>query len=234
MKKYKYIKIIKDSRVLLRIKIQAVPNRYNSHKGEVDIFIDAAKNKYFDVACLQTINGRVECGKAINADGFYDEREDKIKLPVINFKDNQRKIWCPRHNGVIKKENVFLFPICSTYIPADIKLDNIPNMIDDGNSHVVEINNCCNVRVDFFVLPKSMPLQHFLSNLTISLFYFKADITIFDKSNNGAFLSLPIKAKEDVEFKFVKINGWDTLICCGHLYTSIGETRDGRNTQRKY
>ena len=112
----RFIKLMRGNKCLLRIKLKEESKKYNSNKGEVDIMIDAAKNFFFDHACLQTENGRVFCERAINSaswHGFYDERSEKVKSPVINFKNNHDKIWCPRHKGVIQQKDIFLFPICS-------------------------------------------------------------------------------------------------------------------------
>lgn len=165
----KFIHITKNQHKLLRIKLQETPERYNSKAGEVDILIDSAKNTYFDLACLQTRQGRIFCDKPINAiswHGFYDERQKIINLPVINFKDKHEKIWCPRHNGVVRKKDVFLFPICSCYIPANMRIANVPTVpVGDESNYVVELNKDCNVRVDFFVLPKGISMDDFISNI---------------------------------------------------------------------
>ena len=211
----KFIIISKNGHKILRIKLKETHKRYNSHMGEVDILFDAAKNTYFDIACLQTIQGRIYCDRHINAvswHGFYDESEERIKLPVINFKDNKNKVWCPRHAGVVQKKNVFLFPICSCYIPANMELSYIPTISNREDNFVVEVNKECNVRIDFFVLPRGVNYDDFVSRVSLSVFYFFADITIFDKSLNGELLELPVSKKEDVKFLSAKIADWHALI----------------------
>lgn len=212
----KFIIISKNGHKVLRIKLKEIPKRYNSHIGEVDILFDAAKHRYFDIACLQTQKGRIYCDKEINAvswHGFFDESEELIKLPVINFKNNKKKVWCPRHTGVVQKKNVFLFPICSCYIPANMQLSDLPIISSDTeNNFIIEVNKESNVRIDFFVLPREITYDDFVSRVSLSVFYYFADITVFDKSLNGELLELPVSKKEDVEFHPAKIADWHTLI----------------------
>jgi hypothetical protein len=42
---YKYIKIIKNNKCLIRIKLNQTPERYNTNKGEVDIIFDAKRKR---------------------------------------------------------------------------------------------------------------------------------------------------------------------------------------------
>ena len=81
------VKLIKDNRGLLRVRLKEVAKSYNSHKGEVEIFIHAAKNMHFDLACLQTIKGRFFCKSSVNNiswRGFYDDSKNKVKLRIGN------------------------------------------------------------------------------------------------------------------------------------------------------
>jgi hypothetical protein len=65
-------------------------------------------------------------------------------------------------------------------------------------------------------------MDDFISNISLSFVYFVADISIFDKSQNGAFLELPVSKKEDVIFQSTKIADWDVFIRI--VYTE--ETRE--------
>lgn len=95
------------------MKVKETSLRYNTNKGEVDILIDsAAKTKSFDVACLQTEKGRIYCENPVNSaswHGYYDERENPFKLPIINFKHNHDKVFSSRHRGIVQQENISYF-----------------------------------------------------------------------------------------------------------------------------
>ncbi|WP_028987064.1 hypothetical protein [Thermicanus aegyptius] len=213
--KIKYIRIIRDNRCLLRMKLQRTPGRYMTDKGEVDIIIDAAKKNFFEIASLVTNKGIVQSPEPINAvswHGFFDEREGLIKPPVINFKNNHKKVWCPRHTGGVKQENLFSFPVCSIYIPALFNTSSLPPMNVSPLDALVEIRNQKNVRVDFFVLPKGISYEDYILNFSISIFDLIADISLFNKAASGEFVELPIASPEDVEFHSVKIEDWNTLI----------------------
>ncbi|MCM3067546.1 hypothetical protein M3568_14235 [Priestia flexa] len=216
MNSKKFIRLVKNGRQLLRMKVKETPIRYNTNKGEVDILIDSAKNKCFDVACLQTEKGRIYCEKPINSaswHGFYDERENPIKLPVLHFKHNHEKVFSSRHRGIIQQENIFLFPICSLYLPKDIDVTNLSKIEVSANDHFIEIkDNSSNVRVDFFILPKGVSFEKFVSNISLSFIYFVSDISIFNKHLNGEFRALPVEKSEGIEFQNVQVGEWDMLI----------------------
>jgi len=160
------VKLIKNNRSLLRIRLKETSKRYNSHKGEVEIFIHAAKKMHFDRACLQTKKGRVFCESTVNNiswHGFFDNSKNKVKLPVINFKKNDKKVWCPRHKGVIQQKDVFLFPICNAYFPSNMNISTLSVIKKNTNSYEVKMDNRSNIRADFFVLPRDISLKQFIN-----------------------------------------------------------------------
>ena len=60
-------------------------------------------------------------------------------------------------------------------------------------------------RVDIFILPRGISFDQFL-NMTVSVSYFMADISMFDKSVNGEFRELPASPfGSDVQFVSVKV-----------------------------
>ena len=208
------VKLIKNGRSLLRVRLKEVHKRYNSHKGEVDIFVDAAKKMHFDQACLQTIKGRVFCESTVNSiswHGFYDNNKNKAKLPVINFKNNVKKVWCPRHKGVIQQKDVFLFPICSVYFPSNINISNLPVTKENAKVYKVIMDNRSNIRADFFVLPRGISIKQFMENFNIS-FFILYDITVFNKSLNGPIEPLPVLSEKDIIFQSFEIDKWTLFI----------------------
>lgn len=216
MIKKKFIRLVRNGKQLLRMKVKETPLRYNTNKGEVDILIDsAAKTKSFDVACLQTEKGRTYCENPVNSaswHGYYDERENPVKLPIINFKYNHDKIFSSRHRGIVQQENIFLFPICSVYIPSQFDTSDLTEVQEREEDIIIEMDDRSNVRADFFILPKGVTVDEFVSNISISVIYFMSDITIFNKSLRGEFRPLPVNRDEDVEFLSMQVGEWDMLV----------------------
>ena len=208
------VKLIKNGRSLLRVRLKEVAKRYNSHKGEVEIFVHAAKKMYFDQACLQTEKGRVFCKYTVNNiswHGFFDNSKNKVKLPVINFKKNDKKVWCPRHKGVIQQKDVFLFPICSVYFPSNMNTSALSLIKENTNTYKVKMDNRSNIRADFFVLPQGISLKQFMENFDIS-FFISFDITVFNKSLNGPIEFLPVLSEKDIIFQSFEIDKWTLII----------------------
>ena len=208
------VKLIKNGRSLLRVRLKEVAKSYNSHKGEVEIFIHAAKNMYFDQAYLQTKEELVLCKSTVNSiswHGFYYNSKNDEKLPVIHFKNNNEKVWCPRHKGVIQQEDIFLFPICSVYFPSDMDTSALSVIKENTNTYKVKMDNRSNVRADFFVLPQGISLKQFMENFDIS-FFILYDITLFNKSLNGPIEPLPILSEKDRVFQSFEIDRWTLFI----------------------
>ena len=208
------VKLIKNGRSLLRVRLKETPKRYNSRKGEVEIFIHAAKKMHFDRACLQTEKERVFCKSTVNNiswHGFFDNSKNKVKLPVINFKKNDKKVWCPRHKGVIQQKDVFLFPICSVYFPSNMNTSNLSVIKENSNTYKVKMDNRSNIRADFFVLPQGISLKQFMDNFDIA-FFISFDITVFNKSLNGSIEPLPILSEKDMVFQSFEIDKWTLFI----------------------
>jgi hypothetical protein len=212
----RYIKLCQRNHFALKFKINEVPSRYNSSQGEVDIFISISKKAQFRKVCLQTSCGKRYFDSEINNiswHGFYSKKESEIKLPVINFKSGSKKIETIRHTGTVNQKDIFLFPICSVYIPSSFQWDNLTKIQKVERVQIIKLLENRQVRVDFFVLPKKISLDSFLSDFSISVFYFLFDITMFDKSKRGSLETLPVEElKNDVQFLGYSISGWDVLV----------------------
>lgn len=222
MNKVKKLRLRMAGRTLLKLKLQETPCRYNSLEGEVDIIFDAANRTFFDMAAIQTKQGRALVSEPVNYvswHGFYVLQDREIKLPVINFHHNKEVIKEVRHRGTVNQKDIFFFPICSVYIPADFPLDRVGSSKLEKDATEIELRKHFSARVDFFVLPKGVSAKEFIENFTISAFYFTADITVFDKSRNGELYGLPVSKIEDATFTTVNIYGWDVLVRV--LYTNL-------------
>lgn len=211
MEKIKFIRVLRNGKSLLRFKLQETPAKYNTLKGEVDIIIESASDKTpFQKACVQTAFGHrcmQETVRYASWHGFYAAQGESIKFPVINFHNGSQKIE-HRHTGTINQNDVFLFPICSVYLPKNIEAGLQKSVFPKDITAIFELNNGSNARVDFFVLPKSVKFADFMRNYTHSIFLAVADISIFDKSLNGMFQPLPIKP----ELRFYTVGDWDIVI----------------------
>ncbi len=231
MEKVKKLKLRMAGKTLLKLKLQATPRRYNTFEGEVDIIFDAANRTFFDKAAIQTRQGRSLVSEPVNYvswHGFYALQDREIKLPVINFHHNRKVIREVRHRGTVKRKDIFFFPICSVYIPADFPLESVGSSKLEKDTTGIELREHFSARVDFFVLPKGVSAKEFIENFTISVFYFTADITVFDKSRNGELCGLPVNKLEDCAFSTVNIGGWDVLVRV--LYTRLTREPELCNT----
>lgn len=231
MEKVKKLKLKMAGRTLLKLKLQETPRRYNSLEGEVDIIFEAANRTFFDKAAIQTSQGRtLVCGPVnyVSWHGFYALHDREIKFPVINFHHNREVIKEIRHRGTVNQKDIFFFPICSVYIPADFPLERVGSSKLEKDTFEIELREHYSARVDFFVLPKGVSAKGFFENFTISEFYFTADITVFDKSRNGELNGLPVNNLEDATFRIVDICGWDVFVRV--LYTRLTREQELCNT----
>lgn len=211
----KYLKVTHGNRYLFRFKVKESPSGYKTSGGEVDIFLTIPSKAKFDRVCLNTETGKKFYTSSVNNiswHGFYANVDEEIRLPVIHFKDDAKLIDDVRHEGTVNQNDVFLFPICSLYIPANWESKNLPEIQKGEKTHKIEFDQERAGRIDFFVLPKNVYIKEFMSSTFLSMFYFTGDITLFDKSKNGLYSRLPIKKQEDLILQSVNLNGWDVLI----------------------
>lgn len=211
----KYLKITHNDHYFLKFKVNEVPDRYNSPKGEVDIFISIPDVMQFDNVCLSTAYGKRYFDNHVNNiswHGFYASIDEKIELPVIRLKKGREEIEMLRHTGTVNQKDVFLFPICSVHIPKTIDWNKLPTINKNEKLHKFELLNNKIGRIDFFVLPKIISIKQFMNDMSLSLYYFVGDITLFDKSKNGIFNPLPISSYDNLILSSVNISGWDVLV----------------------
>lgn len=216
MENIRYLRCFINNNIAFRIKLQDTPSRYNSPKGEVDIIIDAAKRMYFDETYISTDIGFSKIAQSINSiswHGFYEKLDDRVKFPVINFKSDNKKIEEFRHTGTVNQKDIFLFPICSIYVPNTFS-SNQYSKIEYDNAFILNLESHFHSRVDFFVLPKGINFDSFMQNFTIAPLCFMNDIAVFNKNLNGAIYPLP----GTPEFRIFNLGGWDTL--CRIIYTN--------------
>ncbi len=169
MEKIKFIRVLRNGKSLLRFKLQETPAKYNTLKGEVDIIIESANDQTpFQKACIQTAFGHrcmQETIRYVSWHGFYAAHGELINFPVINFHKGSQKIE-HRHTGTINQDDVFLFPICSVYLPKNIEAGFQQSIFPQDITAVIPLNDEVNARVDFFVLPKSIKIADFMQNFT--------------------------------------------------------------------
>lgn len=137
------IYVVRDNKILFRLKIKEPDkDKYDSYDGELDIMMDGIKNHPFDNLYFQRDNHKEKFEKSIykvSWHGFSYNQNGNIKMPVINLKNqkNQKDLEI-RHEGKIKNDKLFPFPICSLYIPKNffdnsIKFQKIQNGISKDN-----------------------------------------------------------------------------------------------------
>ncbi|QKY70294.1 hypothetical protein [Lentibacillus sp. CBA3610] len=206
-----------EDKIALSIKSTEV----TSIKGQIDLNIDAARGKHFFHSCIQTAKGMVMMPVSMNAvswHGFYLYKDCQMNLPTIHFKNEQKRkrkknkihqdTKIPvRHNGTINAEQIFAFPLCSLYIPSSFNLANGQNInrVKKYETSLINLQKNKAARIDIFILPSGISFDQFL-NMTVSVSYFMADISMFDKSVNGEFRELPVSPfGPDVQFVSVKV-----------------------------
>jgi hypothetical protein len=177
-------------------------------KGELDVFIQAARGRFFERITVQRPDRFIDYEKhidEINActwHGNYLISDDKILEPKVHLKSGSKKLAWTALEGVIDQENIFLFPVFSLYIPINFSPQDY-NRKSKGSSQKLLFDQK-DVRIDFFLLPKDVPPDKFL-RLSISAFYFTMDITIFNRQLHG--VAIPLHNCE-LRFNFIKLISW--------------------------
>jgi hypothetical protein len=187
-----------------------VKRAQNTVKGEVNVFIDAAREMTFDKVRIQRPNKYRDFDnvRACSWHGYYENKDDRTLRPVINLKDKEgNKIIRYKHDGTINQDDVFLFPIFSIYIPKN--LESKRRFSGTKNSHEIVLKSMA-VRLDFFLLPKHVTKQQFM-RLTISAFYLNYDISMFNRQMRGALHPLTSDINR-LEFKWFRFDRWDSFV----------------------
>lgn len=203
--KYDTLFILYQKKIIFRIKLKAAED---SLRGEVDIVIDSGGNA-FRKGIIQ-LPDRQRCVEAdissCSWHGYYKRQEDQIKKPVIHFKSGRNYLLRFEHAGTITHEKVFLFPVCSVYVPEDYgRLCHKPAVPEDPKK-IFDVPYLP-IRIDLFVLPKGMEKDDFV-RLTAFTFY-QQDIIFFTHQFNCAYLGDPGRP---FEFVWARLNDWHVAL----------------------
>lgn len=208
------IYVVRDNKILFRLKIKEPDkDKYDSYDGELDIMMDGIKNHPFDSLYFQRDNHKEKLKKSIykvSWHGFSYNQNGNIKMPVINLKNqkNQKDLEI-RHEGKIKNDKLFPFPICSLYIPKNFFDNSIKfQKIQDGipKDNIINVKKDVFSRIDFFILPKNYSANDFFLTLA-SLLYLISDNTLFSREYHGEVRKL----KKYHPYKSLKIIDHDIL-----------------------
>jgi hypothetical protein len=222
------LRIIRNNKLIITMKFKFPDKRYNESKGDLDLMVDVGngKNKYFDISCLSTPEGFRQCLAKINSiswHGFYYKDNKELKLPVIRFKENGIVKCHTRHTGIISMEEIYMFPICSFYIPQNISHYDFSKYLNHNNEFIVSLSDDNSARVDIFILPRFITFSDYMNNFSHSAIELVSDITLFDKSINCALYNLPIDSQDKMILNSFMINSYS--IISRIIYTDT--TREG-------
>lgn len=221
------LKIIRDNNLILTLKFKPPHKNYLESEGELDLMIDVGNGKYnfFDIVCLSTNEGFRQCLSKINAiswHGFYYKDNKEIKLPVIHFKEDGILKCSMRHTGIISVNEIFMFPICSFYLPQIMSRNKFKSIVSKSEDSII-LRNDSSARIDIFVLPRFILLSDYMKSFSHSCLELLSDITIYDKSINCAIYNLPIDSEENRVINVFSLNEYS--IIARTIYTN--STREG-------
>lgn len=207
--KHKII-LLKEGKKVFQLNLK--PSK-KSKLGDSDIMIDTGKGMYFDNVVLGNYFKYYKLPEfeinSLSWHGYYEIVDDKqLYSPVVHVKSHGTKIDRVGHLGSINDFEPFAFPVCSLYIPSDLKTDGIGITEKDLNRCVyIDIPNLKrSARYDFFVLPKGITYEKFKES-PLMLMYIFADLEIFNNPDHGHNVVL------DAEIKGYKnIGGNDVFI----------------------
>lgn len=155
--------------------------------GDFDIMIQSNKKLSFDHVILGNYYEHYQSPeyniKNISWHGYYEIINSKeVSPPVVHIKDEAEKVGIIRHLGSINFSEPFAFPVCSLYIPKNLPTNDIgltEKCVDNIYLDVCDYEESQNMRIDFFVLPKSLPMDKFKKS-DIMLQYRFADLGLFN------------------------------------------------------
>ena len=207
--KHKII-LLKDGKKVFQLNFK--PSK-KSKLGDSDIMIDAGKGMYFDNVVLGNYFKHYKLPEleinSLSWHGYYKIIDGKqLYSPVVHVKSHGTKIDRVGHLGSINSFEPFAFPVCSLYIPCDLKTDGIGISEKDFNRcEYIDLPNLKrSARYDFFVLPKGINYEKFKES-PLMLMYRFADLEIFNNPDHGHNVVLDAEIKE-----YKNIGGNDVFI----------------------
>lgn len=183
-------------------------------KGELDVFIQAASRRFFERITVQRPDRFIDYQKhlgEINActwHGNYMDFDGRIVEPKVHLKSGAKKLAWTALEGVIDQEKIFMFPVFSLYIPANFSAKDSKRKAKGGAQKL--LLKMKDARIDFFLLPKNIPIEKF-KKLTVAKLFLHYDITMFNRQMRGALLHLD---GCELEFNWHKLKSWWSLIRC--------------------
>ncbi len=175
--------------------------------GELDIMIDSAKNSTNKIPFDKVIAGdnflRFDNSvHAVSWHGYYQiSGENTVRIPTVHFKDDinlKRAYTDVKHIGTININEPFAFPICSIYIPREVRwLEGISSSnysIDRKINYIFkDILIDENQRLDIFLTPKKLSARAIL-NGRLGFAYKFADVPLY---NSAEGILVPLKEIQD-------------------------------------
>jgi len=158
--------------------------------GDCDILLNSGKGMYFDHVILGNYFRYYKLPKeevdSLSWHGYYEiVNPELLNAPVVHIKSHGKIIDRVFHFGSINYSEPFAFPVCSIYIPYDLNTDVIGRTKKSLQADYIEVpivNE--NLRFDFFVLPKGMPIKRFKRSQLMIMYRF-ADLDIFNNTSEG-------------------------------------------------
>ncbi len=185
----KKIIVLKKGKKIFQLHIK--PSK-KSKLGDFDIMIEPGENMYFEHLVLGNYFKHYKLPeyeiRYISWHGYYETiGGNEVYAPVVNIKSHGHKIDTVRHLGSINSMEPFAFPVCSLYIPKGLSTEKLGLTEKYENNIYIDTYDSDghkNVRIDFFVLPKSISIDRFKKS-PIMLSYHFADLEIFNKPEKG-------------------------------------------------
>lgn len=163
----------------------------DSMLGETDIMIDTGKEMYFDHVILGNYFRHYKKSEdninSISWHGYFKQENEKtLHTPKVHLKRNKKYVDQIFHFGTMNQDEPIAFPVCSIYIPPELNTQHIGKTQKElqFNTYVdvPKVNN--EIRYDFFVLPKDLPIKKFKKS-PVYLFYEFSDLGIFNTPDEG-------------------------------------------------
>ncbi|MCX5826754.1 MAG: hypothetical protein NTV58_01960 [Deltaproteobacteria bacterium] len=190
-------------------------------RGELDVFVQAARGRFFERITAQRADRFVDYGfpGKINActwHGNYVNLNGRIEGPKIHLKSGDRKLSWTVLDGVIEQKRIFMFPVFSLYIPTSFPVGSQEHKKKSRGAAQRLVLDDKNVRVDFFLLPKHVDKDQF-EKLTVAKMALCHDITMYNRQMRGVLIYLD---NCQVELGWYRLKSWWSVIRC--VYPQFG------------